>query len=324
MRASVVLPVPGGPKRIIEPTRSSAIALPQRRVGPEHLLLAHELLQRARAQPVGERRQARQPLFRRVREEIGHVPKYAVWSGPVGDTLSEGGAEMRRCYALLATALVFGLAVAVSSAGSTPPGATARCRDGTYSYSKHHQGTCSHHGGVAKWLDGSSSSSGSSSSGGSGQTIDVGRTVLLEPRTKSSDCRLGANPDRRCSPGAYYSKLTEAVICSSSFHTGEVRDVPQSEKYAVEEEYGMAPRLYGRTLEIDHIVSLELGGSNEIANLYPEKADANPGYHVKDVLENRLHALVCSSQMSLRSAQIGIASNWQALYRKVFGTAPSG
>lgn len=28
---------------------------------------------------------------------------------------------------------------------------TADCRDGTFSYSHHHQGTCSGHGGVAKW-----------------------------------------------------------------------------------------------------------------------------------------------------------------------------
>ena len=34
----------------------------------------------------------------------------------------------------------------------TPAGATAQCRDGTYSFSQHRQGTCSHHGGVAKWL----------------------------------------------------------------------------------------------------------------------------------------------------------------------------
>jgi len=34
-----------------------------------------------------------------------------------------------------------------------PAGATAQCRDGTYSFSQHHQGTCSHHGGVARWLD---------------------------------------------------------------------------------------------------------------------------------------------------------------------------
>src|SRR6266851_6166025 len=33
-----------------------------------------------------------------------------------------------------------------------PKGATAQCRDGTYSFSKSRRGTCSHHGGVAKWL----------------------------------------------------------------------------------------------------------------------------------------------------------------------------
>ena len=35
---------------------------------------------------------------------------------------------------------------------SVPTGATAQCRDGTYSFSKSRRGTCSHHGGVAKWL----------------------------------------------------------------------------------------------------------------------------------------------------------------------------
>ena len=36
--------------------------------------------------------------------------------------------------------------------GETPAGATAKCRDGTFSFSRHHSGTCSHHGGVANWL----------------------------------------------------------------------------------------------------------------------------------------------------------------------------
>ena len=131
-------------------------------------------------------------------------------------------------------------------------------------------------------------------------TVDVGKTILLASRTRTSGCKLAANPDRRCSPGAYYSKLTTEVICSSTFRTGTIRDVPQSEKFAVEQEYGLAAKHYGSTLEIDHIVSLELGGSNDIANLYPEKATlpANaPGFHVKDKLENKLHDLVCDGTM---------------------------
>jgi hypothetical protein len=39
------------------------------------------------------------------------------------------------------------------TAGSAPAGATAKCNDGTYSFSKHHSGTCSGHHGVAEWLN---------------------------------------------------------------------------------------------------------------------------------------------------------------------------
>ncbi len=36
---------------------------------------------------------------------------------------------------------------------STPPeGATAQCKDGTYSFSQHRRGTCSGHDGVSRWL----------------------------------------------------------------------------------------------------------------------------------------------------------------------------
>jgi hypothetical protein len=42
-----------------------------------------------------------------------------------------------------------------SSDNSDPTGAIAQCKDGLYSHSKHHSGTCARHGGVAKWLDGS-------------------------------------------------------------------------------------------------------------------------------------------------------------------------
>ncbi len=39
-----------------------------------------------------------------------------------------------------------------TSAVGAPAGATAKCRDGTWSMSKTHSGSCSHHGGVASWL----------------------------------------------------------------------------------------------------------------------------------------------------------------------------
>ena len=41
---------------------------------------------------------------------------------------------------------------AYTSDGQPPPGATALCCDGTYSFSRSRRGTCSHHGGVCRWL----------------------------------------------------------------------------------------------------------------------------------------------------------------------------
>jgi hypothetical protein len=39
-----------------------------------------------------------------------------------------------------------------SRSGAVPEGASAQCRDGTFSFSRHHSGTCSRHGGVSQWL----------------------------------------------------------------------------------------------------------------------------------------------------------------------------
>jgi hypothetical protein len=210
-------------------------------------------------------------------------------------------------------ALALGAGVAASRVSNAPVGATALCRDGSYSFSQHHSGTCSYHGGVAQWLGVVATQPAA---------VNAGNTILLGSRTITVGCSLGSEPDRACSPGAYSSSLTTAVICSGGFHTSTIRNVPQSEKYQVEQEYGLAPSHYGSTLEIDHIVPLELGGSNDIANLFPERASAQAGYRAKDRLENRLRELVCSGGMSLNAAQRQIAANWQLLYRHVYGSSP--
>jgi hypothetical protein len=49
-----------------------------------------------------------------------------------------------------------------------------------------------------------------------------------------------------------------------------------------------------------------------------------PGYHAKDKLETTLHDLVCEGKLTLRTVRQRIASNWQKLYRDVFGVASSG
>src|SRR5438552_1946042 len=63
-------------------------------------------------------------------------------------------ATLRVAFGLAAVTALHAYTLAAQQAQKppAPTGATARCRDGTYSFSKHHSGTCSHHGGVAIWL----------------------------------------------------------------------------------------------------------------------------------------------------------------------------
>jgi hypothetical protein len=62
------------------------------------------------------------------------------------------------------------------------------------------------------------------------------------------------------------------------------------------------------------LISLELGGSNDISNLWPEAADPTPGFHQKDQVENYLHKQVCEGKLSLKQAQQEIATDWLRVY----------
>ena len=74
MRASVVLPDPGRPEEDrATATRSASIARRSARPGPTHVLLADELVERRRPQPLGERRDGLEPPPGGLVEEIAHI-----------------------------------------------------------------------------------------------------------------------------------------------------------------------------------------------------------------------------------------------------------
>jgi hypothetical protein len=143
----------------------------------------------------------------------------------------------------------------------------------------------------------------------------LGRPRALGPWTKRTGCRLdGALPDRACTPGSIYPKAGRRVICVSDY-AGSVRDVSESTKTRVYRSYGIRHHAEGE-YEIDHLVPLELGGSNSIANLFPQPArpaGGGPGFHRKDRLENVTHDRVCTGAMRLRPTQRRIARNWVRL-----------
>jgi hypothetical protein len=139
-------------------------------------------------------------------------------------------------------------------------------------------------------------------------------------RTKTSGCTVnGALQDTACTPGDILPDATKDQICKSGY-ASSVRNVPTSEKNQAYAEYSMTHHTTGE-YEVDHLVSLELGGSNDISNLWPEAASPKPGFHEKDKVENYLHDQVCSGAISLQQAQIEIATNWLDGYNQMPSSA---
>ena len=127
-------------------------------------------------------------------------------------------------------------------------------------------------------------------------------------------------PNRALTPGDVLTTSAK-VVCLRGY-SGRVRNVPQSVKNLAYARYGLAGHAPG-AYEVDHLISLELGGSNSILNLWPQAYGTSPwNARVKDGLENKLHALVCAGRLSLPTAQRAIAADWTAAYRQFVGSTP--
>lgn len=121
------------------------------------------------------------------------------------------------------------------------------------------------------------------------------------------EARLYPNPT--ITPGDFFVNINSSDVCKSGY-SSSVRNVSVEEKRQVYQEYDLSyPQPVG-DYEVDHFISLELGGSNDIKNLWPEPASPTPGFHEKDKVENYLHSQVCSGVITLQKAQEEIKSDW--------------
>ena len=128
-------------------------------------------------------------------------------------------------------------------------------------------------------------------------------------------------PDPTLTPGDVLTRDVQ-TICQPGY-TKTARNVPQALKQQVYRRYGILKRQPGQ-YEIDHLIALELGGSNSIRNLWPQSYLSQPyNARLKDALENKLHDLVCAGRVPLPEAQQAIAKNWLAAYQKYIGPLPT-
>jgi hypothetical protein len=143
------------------------------------------------------------------------------------------------------------------------------------------------------------------------------RTLLAALLLLATPAFAADLPTPSLTPGAVLTTDT-ATICARGY-ARTVRHTPAWVKAKAYAEYGIRhhqPDDY----EVDHLVSLELGGADELKNLWPQSYKTVPwNARVKDRLENYLRREVCAGRLPLATAQAEIARDWIGAYRKYLG-----
>lgn len=138
--------------------------------------------------------------------------------------------------------------------------------------------------------------------------------LVLEPRSQFTECTYDDfNPDPECTPGAVFADATREKVCTHGY-SRSVRNVSEGTKTMVYAAYDITNRGEGR-YQVDHFISLENGGSNDIANLWPQPRDSEHGYEQKIKSDNHLHDLLCKGEISLRQAQYLTVHRWYDVYQ---------
>ena len=147
------------------------------------------------------------------------------------------------------------------------------------------------------------------------------QTVALAPSsTKAGPAYL--YPNTSLTPGAVLT--TDATTICTPGYASSVRNVSTATKKQVYAEYGASYPQSTGAYEVDHFIPLEIGGSNNIKNLWLEPATPTPGFHQKDQLENFEHGQVCNGTISAAEAQSRMVSDWYWYWEEeVEGTTPT-
>ena len=137
-------------------------------------------------------------------------------------------------------------------------------------------------------------------------------------------------PNRQLTPGAINPAVTQSNIRSTICVSGWTATVRPPVSYTNQLKYDQLHSGYNldgdlnmKDYEEDHIVPLEVGGNpSSTLNLFPEPRKIKFSSYLKDQLENRMHQLVCSGQITLKAAQAVFLTNWEKGYSQYVGPLP--
>ena len=140
---------------------------------------------------------------------------------------------------------------------------------------------------------------------------------VLPWNRQSGDLVAFATPDASLTPGATVLASREVVCGARPEPAPPV--VSRTVALAIFRTYGITdPRPHA--FELDYLIAPELGGSKDVSNLWPQSYSGVWNAHLKDALEEHLHALVCGGAVALTTAQREIAADWIGAYKKYFQT----
>lgn len=124
-------------------------------------------------------------------------------------------------------------------------------------------------------------------------------------------------PNSSLTPGAIRS-VTLSEICSVNESNDLDPKVSPSTEIAVLKEYGLpSDTAAARNYQIDYLVNPQLGGTDDIRNLWPQPySNGTWTADAKDALELHLHQMVCDRTINLADAQRALEADWIAAYKK--------
>ena len=137
-------------------------------------------------------------------------------------------------------------------------------------------------------------------------------------------------PNTKSTPGAVNPNVSQANIRTTICVSGWTATVRPPASYTnklkfdqLNSGYNLNGDLNAKDYEEDHIVPLEVGGNpSSPLNLFPEPRHIKLSAFLKDQLENRIHRLVCSGQLTLKAGQAVFLTNWEKGYAKYVGPLP--
>jgi len=128
-------------------------------------------------------------------------------------------------------------------------------------------------------------------------------------------------PNNFVTPGAK-TKAKDAEVCAADF-SGSAKAIAGWQRDEALKRYGRDASSYSG--ELDHLIPVSLGGSNDPDNLWPMPDNKEYGIAAKRELEDKLHQMVCAKEITLKDAQDSLKKDWTKAYdRYIKGALNAG